>query len=243
MFLWLLLVLSFALYFLSNVALALGASACIRLIRRSGREMPPGLLFAWRLAPAVGALACVGVLFLPSFLALEPREGVETPGRPLLLLALAAAALIAAAFARGSISLLKTRGLVRSWLRESAPRTLDSGIVVHEVRSAFPIVAAVGVLRPRFVAASQVLEALGPAELEVALAHERAHVRAFDNLKRLALSVIPDVFGGLPDGAWVQASWEQAAERAADQDAVCGSRERALDLCGALLKVARLVPE
>jgi hypothetical protein len=242
-FLWLLVVLSFALYLLANVVLSVVASLGARFVRRAGRELPAGVLFAFRVAPALAALSCVGALFLPSFLALEPRQGVETPGRPLLLLASAAAALFGFTLVRAGLAFWRTAGLVRSWVRDSPPRTLDGGGLLHEVQAEFPIVAAVGTFRPRFVAARQVVDALSAAELDVALAHERAHVRARDNVKRLALSALPDVFGSFPDGQWVEASWEQAAERAADREATRGSRERALELCGALLKVARLIPE
>src|SRR5262249_4310118 len=85
-----------------------------------------------------------------------------------------------------------------------------------------------------------VLDALDGAELAAALAHERAHLRARDNLKRLLLRACPDVLGWTRAGRALERDWARAAEREAD--ARVAATGAAVDLAASIVKVARLVP-
>jgi Zn-dependent protease with chaperone function len=81
---------------------------------------------------------------------------------------------------------------------------------------------------------------LSAEELSAAIAHERAHVRSFDNLKQILLKVtrlprwLKPNTSGATDTAWINAS-----EVAADEAALAAGASP-LDLSGALVKVARL---
>jgi hypothetical protein len=93
-----------------------------------------------------------------------------------------------------------------------------------------------GVLRPRIFVAETVLGALSPAELRALLAHERAHLTAGDNLRRLLLRACAP----LPWPAQarrLERRWQEASEGAADVRANAG-----LDLALALVATARLAP-
>jgi hypothetical protein len=74
------------------------------------------------------------------------------------------------------------------------------------------------------------------------MAHEKAHLSAFDNLKRGALRLCRDFRSFMPIGKSLDHAWAEAAEFAADEDAAQRGSEVALDLASALVKVARLVP-
>jgi hypothetical protein len=74
------------------------------------------------------------------------------------------------------------------------------------------------------------------------LAHETAHVRARDNLKRFVLEVCADAMAFTPSGRRSRSDWIAASEDAADDAAAGGDAARALDLASALIKVAKLAP-
>jgi hypothetical protein len=59
-------------------------------------------------------------------------------------------------------------------------------------------------------------------------------------LKRLLLRLVPDTFPGWRGFDALERNWSRLAERAADDRAVAGSRERALALASALVRVARM---
>jgi Zn-dependent protease with chaperone function len=107
------------------------------------------------------------------------------------------------------------------------------------IDSAFPIVAIVGLVTPRLFVARSVLEACSAEELEAVLAHEEAHARQRDNLRRLALAGAPDLLGLWPAGRQLEGAWMRAAEFAADE-AAADQWHRGLHLASALVKVARL---
>ena len=101
-------------------------------------------------------------------------------------------------------------------------------------------VSLAGVFRTRILVGAAVRGSLTEAELDVALAHERAHRRAFDNLKRFVMFCAPDLFGGSAASRKVEAAWRATAEWLADARAVDGDGTRAVQLASALVKVSRL---
>jgi Zn-dependent protease with chaperone function len=133
----------------------------------------------------------------------------------------------------------RTGRLVRAWRAEGGdlegfplPATC---LHVHA-----PVAALAGLLRPRLLLSDGLLRALDPGELEAVVAHECAHAAAGENPKRLLLRASPDPLALLPAGKRLRASFEEAAEAAADR-AAC-ARVPPLRLARALLKVASLAP-
>jgi len=94
----------------------------------------------------------------------------------------------------------------------------------------------VGVSHPQVLVSEHAVSLLTQDELRTALQHEMAHVRSRDNLKKLILHGA--VFPGM---ATLENAWEEAAELAADAAAV-SSRQEAVDLAAALVKMSELVP-
>jgi beta-lactamase regulating signal transducer with metallopeptidase domain len=119
-------------------------------------------------------------------------------------------------------------------------RVGGSGVPFYAVTDPFPVVALVGIWRPRVFIARQVIERLSAEELRAAVAHEMAHRGAHDNAKRVAIAWSPDVLGWLGAGRWLERQWAAAAERAADARAAAGSDCGRVHLARALVKVARL---
>src|SRR5262249_4411882 len=104
-----------------------------------------------------------------------------------------------------------------------------------------PLMALVGVIRPRLVVTRGVVSALTPDELRAGIAHEIGHLRARDNVKRLAMIAAPDLLAATRVAATIQARWAAAAERAADRAAPGDTGSRCA-LASALVKVAKLTP-
>lgn len=213
-------------------------------LRRCGVGRSAGSLLALRLLPTALALLVVFGLMVPAFVLHEPHETEETIGGPLAFLAALAALQLLAGLWRGCGAGLATWRLQRDWFR-NARQTLLPGLdrPAHVIECAFPVVALVGLRRPRLFVAESVMRALDAAELSAVIAHERAHLRAGDTLRALLWRACPDLLGLLPSARRLQRDWSQATEEAADDAAVAGQPARALDLAGALLKLGRLTPE
>jgi hypothetical protein len=193
-----------------------------------------------RLLPARVA-AVAGVAVAVAFLVFEPRQTGEYMGRVMPALALAGGALVVAGAWRWMQIARATRRLTAEWLATAEPVAL-SGIDVPAlaVASRFPIVAVVGLRRPKLVIARSVLASCTPDELRAILAHEQGHLDRRDNLRRLMMSTTPDVLAWLPASARLFADWREAAEQAADDDAARAGEDGRLHLASALVKVARL---
>jgi Zn-dependent protease with chaperone function len=195
-----------------------------------------------RLLPT--AIAGVGGLIVAAaFILFEPRWDGENIGTVVPLAAAFAAALLTTTCWRGFRLVLATRRTTQAWLRHAQPITLR-GISAPAlvVDSTFPVVTVIGLRRPRLMIARSVLDSCSPDELLAILAHEQGHIDRHDNLRRLLLSIAPDILNWLPVSAKMFAAWCDAAEEAADDDAARTGADGRVRLAEALVKVARLAP-
>jgi Zn-dependent protease with chaperone function len=227
-----------------NALASLGAAALWRAIKRAARRWPARtraqVVFALRVFPLASALIGVAALILPSYLTYEPWPPDEVVTAKLAALTLISAGGIGLALWRGFSSWRATRRLVADWLRlaevihpEGAP------ISAHRIRHPFPVIAVVGVIRPRLFIASQIFDSLSPNEITAALRHEAGHLVRRDNLQRVLMRACHDV---LMIGRSLDRDWGAATEAAADEHAAREGAAVALDLAAALIKIARLVP-
>jgi len=201
------------------------------------------LLFALRVFPPALAAAFAFALLIPAYILTEPTNTEETVGLKLLLIAAASAGGLLLAVWRIAGTLLATRRLAREWLRHAEPVEVEGvSIPAYRIRHKFPVIAVVGVFRPRLFIASQVFGALSPGELAAALAHERSHVEARDNFKRASLQASQDALLFAPLGRTLTRAWMSDCELAADESAASESPTAALDLASAIIKVSRLIP-
>jgi beta-lactamase regulating signal transducer with metallopeptidase domain len=196
-----------------NLVVTLAAVAAAPYVRRDGAV-------TLRLAPFVVSVAFSAALFVPVHLALERAGTEERFGILILGLASVAAALI-------------VRGARRAFavLRHAA-------ILERAVSGA--TISLAGILRPRILIGRDARAALSDAELALAIAHERAHEAARDNLLRFVMYCVPDLFALTRSAGRLEAAWRAEAEHRADARAVNGDRARAATLASALIKVARL---
>lgn len=201
------------------------------------------LIFTLRIFPLALAAAWVLGFIVPAWVVHEPRDTGEEVGPTLLLLASASAFGLFIALRRVFATWGATRRLSRDWLREAEPIALEGvSVPAFRLRHRFPVIAVVGVFRPRLFVAGQVFDALEPDELAAALRHERGHLRARDNLKRALLRASQDLLLLPPLGRSLLRTWRQNSEAAADEYAAAGGPVVALALASALVKLSRLIP-
>jgi beta-lactamase regulating signal transducer with metallopeptidase domain len=225
-------------WFLAVDALASG------IVAVTTAKMPrsASALLTLRLLPAAIALTFVGLLFVPSYWRFEPRELVESMDVTLAALAGVAVALIVAAAIRGIGAWRAVSGRARSWLKDAEPIEVPHGVTAYRIRAAHPLLALVGIVRPRLVVSDRLVDALSDEELAAGAAHEIAHLRARDNLKRLAMRAAPDAFWWTASARRLERAWAAAAEYDADAAASRDDRGVRLALAAALVKAARLMP-
>lgn len=202
------------------------------------RERAQRLLLI-RIFPGTASLLLVGIMFGPLFRH-EPVGTSEQVSVTMALLAALTALIPIHAMIRGMRSIYATWNVSRSWQRGARPmERAGLSARVFAVDVGFPLVALVGIWYRRIYISHQVLESLSRGELAAVIAHEHAHLKHGDNLRRLILSCLPDVVSATPVATWFEKAWAEACEEAADdQVARAGG---AIDLASALAKVARLV--
>ena len=225
-----LLCLCLAAFFLAHLAFAAIVSIFSPLAIRYARRLRPDagakLLIGLRLLPVGLSSLVVLSLCAPSYLWLEPDAAVERVGTGCLAAAMLGAAICAAGAARGLAASIRSARYLRN-----CESLADADM---------PLLMLAGVFHPRLVMSRGVRDALTAEQLDVALRHEWAHGTARDNLKRLLLRLAPDMFPGWRGFDALERNWSRLAERAADDRAVAGSRERAFALASALVRVARM---
>jgi Zn-dependent protease with chaperone function len=201
------------------------------------------LLFTLRVLPPALAAAFVFALVVPSYVALEPAHTQEVVGLKLLLFAAASAAGVLLALWRVAGTWRMTRKFEREWMSRAEPITVEGvGAPAYSIRHRFPVIAVVGVLRPRLFIASQIFDELTPEELAAALAHERGHLEARDNLKRALLRASEDALLVAPLGRTLARTWRKDSEMAADEFAASENPGAALNLASAIVKISRIIP-
>jgi Zn-dependent protease with chaperone function len=237
-------------FFAANAAGSLVAAFAWRVVGRiAAPRLSAGaradLIFALRTVPTALALACVSVLLAPAYFAYEPAHTGEAVSAKLAALASLSAAALAVAAWRCAASLLATRRVSRGLLRRAAPIHLrDVRVASFRVEHALPLVAVVGVFRPKLFIASQLFRVLGEDEIAAAAAHELGHVSARDNLKRTLMRACRDALPAAPFARTLERAWGAESEGAADEFAArAGGATAAVSLASALVKIARLMPE
>jgi hypothetical protein len=234
----------FGCFYAVHFTASLAAVSAWKVVRSRVANWPgrrrSNLLCAIRIAPVALAAIISFAFVLPAFVAFEPFIPNETVGYKLAIIVSISAAGLTAALARIFAAWWQTRRLVREWMRTSSPQTID-GAPAYRIGHEFPVLAVVGIFRPRVFVAEKVLEELAPAELQASMAHEMGHVASRDNLKRTAMRLCSDLLV-LPIAKRLDRDWYDATEAAADQ-AAADKGLAALDLASALVKIGRLVPK
>jgi len=224
----------------SALATALVPAAVTRALEAPVRDRADALFRARMMPGFVGA--AVALLALAAHLLFERRSD-EPVGLFLPALAGVTVVLALTGGVRVWRTVMATRAALGGWMRTAEPVAIPGlQIPAFAVDSEFPIVAAVGVMRPRLVIARSVLQGCSEEELGAILAHERHHVEHRDNLRRVLMLALPDPLSVVRRSRRLLTAWRDAGEDAADEAAArLGPHGRGL-LAQALVRVARLAP-
>ena len=232
-------------FFLVHTAVGAGVLLVAPAAYRRAQGMPArsaaGLLLSLRLLPFVVASCAIVALCLPSYLWFEPRGGAEPLGMVCTAAAILGALMWVLAGVRSLEALVHTvrfEGRCRNAGGEARLDGWTSPLLVVDAQT--PLLALSGVLRPKLFLTRAVYEALGPEELSAALRHEDAHRNSRDNLKRLALLLVPEILPFARSFTALERNWAMYSEWAADDEAAGGDAQGALWLASALVRVARM---
>lgn len=229
---------SFSTFVLLYCGWSLIVSSTWHSLFRHNRQMPrrwtAELLFAWRVSPFLIAAVITLVLAVPSFLMLEPRQIEESLGAVPLVLCICGAGLIGCGISRAVSALRLASRAISEWMTGAQPIPTDAPAALFRVSGVAPAMIATGIVHAGVLVSERTETLLSAGELQIALDHEFAHVRHRDNLKKLLLKLLH--FPGMRS---LETAWLEATEMAADDTAV-SSREEALDLAAAIIKLSRM---
>lgn len=230
-----------------NAVASLAVAGLWRLIERPMRRCSAHTraegLFAMRVGPPALAVISVAAFLAPSYLIYEPSSTNESVSKKLCALAIISAIGVTLALWRGFRSWLATRSLLKKWLDDATPIHLSEiDVPSFRIPHSFPIIAVVGMFRPRLFIAERVIESLSQEEMVAAIAHEYGHLAARDNLRRTLIGACRDMLAIVPCGRSIDRAWSENAEAAADEYAADRGSAVALNLASALIEIARMVP-
>jgi beta-lactamase regulating signal transducer with metallopeptidase domain len=191
-------------------------------------------LFTLRVIPFAISAAVSLFLTLPSFLLFERHSLDEDLGT--FVLSACAALILGVGIYRVLGAEVRTRQVVSACLESAISLEHNAATPAIILSQSTTPLMLVGVRAPRILVSMSACKILNDGELRAAMRHETAHSRSRDNLKKAILNCLP-----FPGMAGLEEAWREASELAADDGAV-SSRDEALDLAAALIKLARHFP-
>lgn len=204
---------------------------------RSPRLTERSLLAATISARILPWMLTCGVL-VPAYLRGEDNQAAEHVALPCIAAAVVVGVSIAATILRAMLTSLRTRHYCRRC--QPGQRTI-AGLQVQVHRGSRSLLAVAGIFRSRLIVSEHLLEGdhVAAPALEVALTHEAAHAAHRDNLKLLALALLPRIPIATTARPSLDARWRLAAELAADEESTRGDAHRCLLLAELLVLLAR----
>ena len=239
--------LAFAFLLIINLLASISANAVWRLVARRVQKFSANvqaqIIFGLRILPVVAAVLFVLAFVIPAYVLYEPVGSGEVVGSKLAIIAVASSFGVLIALFRVFKTWLATRRLTANWLADAVPFAIENvKVPVYRIEHAFPVIAVVGIFRPRLFVAKKVLDSLDEHEFRAAISHEYGHLTAKDNFKRTLLRICRDLLI-VPFGKRLDRAWAENAESVADEYAAKSrGGSTALDLASALIKIARIVP-
>jgi hypothetical protein len=227
---------------LFELLLWLAASPILRAVRSLTLRRQERVLYLLHFVPVALSLAITALCWVPEYVANETNFASEEVGSVCLVIASLLFTWWAVRAVKAGVIAMRTLRFSRACRRNGTPVSAgDSTTPIVAVPAAVVRAGLVGILRPFIFISKSLLDdrSFAPVALGIVLAHERAHARQHDNLKLLTLHCLPRLNLRLASGkTWMQ-HWQNAAEWAADEDAVHGDRGRALLLAETLIVLAR----
>jgi Zn-dependent protease with chaperone function len=207
-----------------------------RRIDQMSARFQERIYFVTPVASHVLALLVSLLVVTPQYIRGETNPLQERVG----VVCVTGALLVAVRYLYGLLRAIRLLLQMHAHEHDHEPAVLVGDMTVHICADGYPLLAVAGLFSPRIVLSQHLLDnaAFSPQLLEIALAHEKAHIRHHDNLKRFVLTSL--ALSGLGMKGSLQ-HWRYAAEHAADDDAVSGSSSRAILLAETLLVAAQAV--
>ncbi|MEO7539947.1 MAG: M48 family metalloprotease, partial [Pyrinomonadaceae bacterium] len=211
--------LAFSLLLILNLVVSVSASVVWRVVSPATKHITARkraqIIFALRTFPVGAASLFVLAFLLPAYFLFEPHSSNEVVSIKLALISAASLSGIGIAAFRVARTWAVTRRLASDWLARSEPIHIDEvNIPVYRLEHPFPVIAVVGIIRPRMFVASQIFDSLSHDEFCAAIAHEYGHLTGHDNFKRTFLRVCRDLLL-LPFGRELDRAWAANTECAA----------------------------
>ncbi len=222
---------------ISQIVLALAARWILRRLDAITARWRERILYLLQIGPALLAAFVAAALCLPAYLRGETNLESERVSALCLLLAVVIVVGFAFSFLGGLRISLRTIRITRACRRSGRLIAHHGGIPVLAVHDSGPPVRLIGFFRPLILVSAS--PAFAPGTFDLALAHERSHATHRDNWKLLTLSFLPRFDRLLPGGDPWSRPWQQAADWAADDDAVQSDSVRSVLLAEALVTAAR----
>ncbi|MGC1372812.1 MAG: M56 family metallopeptidase [Candidatus Sulfotelmatobacter sp.] len=204
----------------------------IRLFPRTSFVQSSRSLFALRIFPLAVSVFVTLVFAVPAFFWLE---GGMDEDLGTLLFSVAAFLILAVGCIRIMAAYFGASRLVREWVAESTVLNSSPCATAFCRSDSTPPLLLYGIFSPRVLVSETAVSLLSPDELRVAIQHELSHLRFRDNLKKLILYGIPFLGTGS-----LERAWQEATELASDEAAV-SSKDEALTLAAALIKLCERV--
>jgi Zn-dependent protease with chaperone function len=170
------------------IALTVFDWIAMRLMRMVSVRTRSTVAFAIGVSPTIGALFFVVGIFLPAQWRFEPAHSTEIISWTILTLMVLTLMLLVGTATRAIRTVRVSNRLVTQWTAGARRLTIPgSPIPVFAIDERFPVAAVAGLFRPRILIADRLVGELTTAEFDAVLAHELAHYRSGDNLKRFVL--------------------------------------------------------
>jgi hypothetical protein len=225
-----------------EVLLRLASPLVLRLIKSLSLRNQERSLFIVQLTPVILALLLTAFFLVPQYIANETNFAAERVGWFCLLFALAFYLGWTVKLLHALRMVIQTTVYSRGYRRSANISPVLGRTPIIIVAGPSPRVALIGLVRPFISISGSLLgpNGLPPQALQIVLDHELSHAAQRDNWKLLALHCIPRLdIRPSQNKTWMQL-WQNAAEWAADEDAVVGNRDRALLLAETLVALARV---
>ena len=174
--------LTLAFLMIVNMIVALAASCVWRVISRSVERFSVNaraqIIYGLRVLPVAASLVFVGAFLVPSYLLHEPESSGEVVSGKLGFIAAISSLGVIIAIYRVFKTWLATRRLTANWLNNAVEIKLEEiRVPSYKIKHPFPVIAVIGIFRPRMFVAEQVLDSLDKNEFDAAVAHEHGHLK------------------------------------------------------------------
>ena len=225
-----------------DLILWVGSPFLLRRLTSLPARLQERLLYFLQLTPFVGAALLTGLLCVPQYLHTETNLASENVGWLCLLLAAMVFTWFGFAAFHSIRVAARTMHFTRACRRSGqiVPYA-DNHTSIYTLQEPTHQVALIGLFNPFVCISRHLMEdgSLSALALDVVLDHEHSHALHCDNWKLLSLHAIPRLNLGLRGGGTWMRYWQNAAEWAADDDAVRGDRTRAFLLAETLVALTR----